>query len=93
MGGATPDPGRPLRNYREDSAARHRCPFCAGLQGKYEGRGLCWLASCDRGPNGTRCGCHHAMTGMTAPSKAEQPKLDSRNHPDPRFHKWARHII
>lgn len=44
-----------------------RCPFCRGERGRFEGRGMCWKMSCDRGPNGGTCGCHYQMTGMGSP--------------------------
>lgn len=67
-----------------DKQGGKRCPGCRGDNDRFSGQGLCWLATCTRGPNGGRCGCHYQLTGMGAPTKSDH---------DPRAFDFARKIV
>lgn len=77
----------------EDKQAAKRCPGCRGDNDRFSGQGLCWLATCTRGPNGGRCGCHYQLTGMGAPTKTDHFGVKLDDGPDPRAFGFARHVI
>lgn len=79
-----------LRHPSEDPGQGKRCPNCLGISGTHSGLGHCYLSACDRGVNGSRCGCHWALTRMGRPSGYE---MAAKHKGDPRLRKWARTVI
>lgn len=65
-----------------------RCPFCTGER---NGKGSCFIAACDRGPNGKSCGCHYSMAGMGSPS--QEMWAQARRQQDAALGGFARKII
>ncbi len=65
IGGATPDPNqqKTRTGSRRDFK---RCPYCSGER---TGKASCYVSACDRGPNGTSCGCHFLQAGMGTPGQ------------------------
>lgn len=73
IGGPTPDPGQQRARAKTDGK---RCPYCTG---EYNGRGTCFVSSCDRGPNKTPCGCHFLMAGMGSPGPEMRATLQVKH--------------